>query len=111
MMNAVALHSMMNQSGQIIGPALAGGIIELAGMRTALFANAGLYAVGIIFLAMIKKMPPRAEAPPATIHKDIQAGLRCVTSTPVLYTVIVLAFAFTFFGMSYRQVLRWQPGW
>lgn len=105
MMNAVALHSMMNQSGQIIGPALAGGIIELAGMRTALFANAGLYAVGIIFLAMIKKMPPRAEAPPATIRKDIQAGLRCVTSTPVLYTVIGLAFAFTFFGMSYRQVL------
>ena len=35
MMNAVALHSMVNQTGQIIGPALAGGIIELAGVGAA----------------------------------------------------------------------------
>ena len=105
MMNAVALHSMVNQSGQIIGPALAGGLIELMGVGSTLIANAGLYAVGILFLAMIKGLPPRAEAAKTAILKDLQAGLQCVRSTPVLYTVIGLAFAFTFFAMSYRQVL------
>ncbi|MBC8279660.1 MAG: MFS transporter, partial [Chloroflexi bacterium] len=105
MMNAVALHSMVNQSGQIIGPALAGGLIEVMGVGSTLVANAGLYAVGILFLAMIKGLPPRAEAGKTAILKDLNAGLQCVRSTPVLYTVIGLAFAFAFFAMSYRQVL------
>jgi MFS family permease len=105
LMNAVALHTMVNQSGQIIGPALAGGIIHLAGTGTALVVDAGLYLSGIIFLSMIKGLPPQAEAPKTAVLKGLQEGLQCVRSTPVLYMVIGMALAFTFFGMSYRQVL------
>ena len=107
MMNAVALHSMVNQTGQIVGPALAGGVIELAGVGAALLINAGLYLSGIVFLSLIKGLPPRRGAATlkAELFQDLQAGLRCVWSTPVLYTVIGLAWSFTFFGMSYRQVL------
>ena len=39
-MNAVTLHQMVNQTGQILGPALAGGIIELIGIGSALTINA-----------------------------------------------------------------------
>ena len=46
MMNAVALHGMVNQSGQILGPAAAGGIIELVGIGPTLVVNAGLYLSG-----------------------------------------------------------------
>ena len=105
LMNAVALHSMVNQSGQIVGPAIAGGIIELAGVGTTLLATAGLYLSGILFLALIKGLPPQAETVATDLVKDLKAGLNCVRSTPVLYTVIGMALAFTFFGMSYRQVL------
>ncbi len=105
MMNAVALHSMMNQSGQILGPALAGGLIEMIGLGPTLFVNAGLYAVGILFLAMIRGLPAKISGAKMEIFRDLQAGLQCVRCTPVLYTVIGLAFAFTFFAMSYRQVL------
>ncbi len=104
-MNAVALHTMVNQTGQIIGPALAGGIIELAGIGTTLMVNAGLYLVGIVFLLLIKDLPSRAPAPKATLLGDLQAGLQCIRSTPVLYTIIGIAVAFAFFGMSHRQVL------
>ena len=104
-MNAVALHTMVNQTGQIIGPALAGGIIELAGIGTTLMVNAGLYLVGIVFLLLIKDLPSRAPAPKATLLGDLQAGLQCIRSTPILYTIIGIAVAFAFFGMSHRQVL------
>ena len=57
MMNAVALHTMGNQSGQIVGPALAGGIIELAGTGPALLVNAGMYLAGILFLFLINLRP------------------------------------------------------
>ncbi len=105
MMNAVALHSMVNQSGQIVGPALAGGIIELAGTGPALLVNAGMYLAGIFFLFLIKDLPPRAPGPKASLVGDLLSGLRHIRSTPVLYTIIGMALAFTFFAMSYRQVL------
>ena len=105
LMNAVALHTMMNQSGQIIGPALAGFIIELWGISLALLVNAALYLVGIVFLLLIRGLPPRVPVPKASLLGDLQAGLRCIRSTPVLYTIIGIAIAFAFFGMSHRQVL------
>ena len=105
MMNAVALHTMVNQSGQIVGPALAGGIIELAGTGPALLVNAGMYLAGIFFLFLIKDLPPRAPGPKASLVGDLLFGLRHIRSTPVLYTIIGMALAFTFFAMSYRQVL------
>ena len=105
MMNAVALHTMVNQSGQIVGPALAGGIIELAGTGPALLVNAGMYLAGIFFLFLIKDLPPRAPGPKASLVGDLLSGLRHIRSTPVLYTIIGMALAFTFFAMSYRQVL------
>ncbi len=105
LMNAVALHTMVNQSGQIIGPALAGGIIEIAGVGNALVANAAMYLFGIAFLVLIKGLVGMPEAPKKAVIRELREGLQCVRSTPVLYTVIGLALAFTFFGMSYRQVL------
>ena len=105
LMNAVALHTMVNQSGQIIGPALAGGVIEIAGVGNALVANAAIYLFGIGFLVLIKGLVAMPEAPKKAVIRELREGLQCVRSTPVLYTVIGLALAFTFFGMSYRQVL------
>lgn len=105
LMNAVALHTMVNQSGQIIGPALAGGVIEIAGVGNALVANAAMYLFGIAFLVLIKGLVGMPEAPKKAVIRELREGLQCVRSTPVLYTVIGLALAFTFFGMSYRQVL------
>ena len=105
MMNAVALHNMVNQTGQIIGPAAAGGIIELAGIGPTLLVNAGLYLSGIVFLLLIRGLPPQSAAREATVLDDFRAGLQCVRSTPILYTVIGMALAFAFFAVSYRQVM------
>tara|TARA_B100000029_G_scaffold516614_1_gene631718 strand:- start:812 stop:2062 length:1251 start_codon:yes stop_codon:yes gene_type:complete len=105
LMNGVSLFSMVDQSGQIIGPAFSGLIIEWFDVGTALFVNAGLYASGVLFLVFMKRLPAMPDIPKLGMLKDLKKGLYCVWSSPVLYTVIGLAFAFTFFAMSYRQVL------
>ena len=105
MMNAVALHTMVNQTGQIIGPAVAGGIIELAGIGPTLMVNGGLYLSGIVFLSLIRGLPPRSAAREATLLEDLRAGLQCIRSTPILYTVIGMTVAFAFFAVSYRHVM------
>ncbi len=105
MMNAVALHTMVNQTGQIIGPAAAGGIIELVGIGPTLLVNAGLYLSGIVFLLLIRGLPRQSAAKGASILADLRAGLQCVRSTPILYTVIGMTLAFAFFALSFRQVM------
>ncbi len=105
MMNAVALHTMVNQSGLMLGPAAAGGMIELVGIGPTLLVNAGIYVSGIVFLLFIRGLPPQAAARGATVLADLRAGMQCVRSTPVLYTVLGMIMAFTFFVMSFRQVM------
>ncbi len=84
---------------------MAGGLIELAGIGSTLLVNPGLYLIAIVFLIFIKGLPALVAVQKTAMLRDLQAALQCIRSTPVLYTVIGLALAFTFFGMSYRQVL------
>ena len=105
MTNAVALHTMVNQTDQIIGPAVAGRNIELAGIGPTLMVNGGLYLSGIVFLSLIRGLPPRSAAREATLLEDLRAGLQCIRSTPILYTVIGMTVAFAFFAVSYRHVM------
>ena len=105
MMNAIALHTMVNQTGQIIGPAAAGGLIELVGIGPTLLVNAGLYLSGIGFMLFIRGLPARPAAGKASVLADLRAGLQCIRSTPILYTVIGMTLALAFFVLSYRQVM------
>jgi MFS family permease len=105
MMNAVALHTMVNQTGQIIGPAAAGGIIELVGIGPALLVNAGLYLSGIGFLLFITGLPRRSATKGVNLLAELGAGWQCVRSTPILLTVIGMTLAFAFFALSFRQVM------
>lgn len=74
LMNAGALHSMVNQTGQIVGPAAAGGIIEMAEVGPALLVNAGLYLSGIALLLMIRGLAPQSATRKATGLEELQAG-------------------------------------
>ena len=105
MMNAIALHTMVNQTGQIIGPAAAGGLIALVGIGPTLLVNAGLYLSGIGFMLFIRGLPARPAAGKSTVLVDLRAGLQCIRSTPILYTVIGMTLALAFFVLSYRQVM------
>jgi len=105
MMNAVALHTMVNQTGQIIGPAAAGGIIELVGIGPTLLVNAGLYLSGVGFLLFITGLPRRSATKGVKLLAELGAGLQCVRSTPILLTVIGMTLAFAFFALSFRQVM------
>lgn len=105
MMNAVTLQSMVNQTGQIIGPAIAGGIIELVGIGPALFVNAGLYVSGIGFLLLIRGMPPQATSKAESVLAGVREGVQYVRSSPLLYTIIGMTLTLAFFALSFRQIM------
>ena len=104
-MNAVVLNSAVMNSGRILGPALAGGVIELAGITPSLYLATGFFCVGTVTLLMVRRVPPVARDRGSTIMSELWGGLRYCWSNPVTFTVIGIGLAFGFFAMPYAQLL------
>ena len=105
LMNAVVLNSAVMNSGRILGPAVAGLVIALAGIDTALYLAAGLFAVGTATLLMVRRVPPASRPGSSAMLTDLATGLKYCWANPVTFTVIGIGFAFGFFAMPYSQVL------
>ena len=104
-MNAVVLNSAVNSTGRILGPALAGWVIELTGIGPALYFNASCYLVATLCLLFIKGVSQGKMAGGTAMLQDLLVGLRYFWASPVAFTVIGIGFAFGFFGMPYAQVM------
>ena len=105
LMNAVVLNSAVMNSGRILGPALAGAVIEFAGIASALYLATGCFFVGTVTLFMVRRVPKVVREQRSGILADLWGGLHYCWSNPVTFTVIGIGFAFGFFGMPYAQVL------
>ena len=104
-MNAVVLNAAVMNTGRIIGPALAGGIIELVGIGPALYINASCYLMAAGFVLLIRNFGQGQPARRAGVFRDLLAGLDYFRKTPVVFTIIGVGFAFGFFGMPHIQVM------
>ena len=105
LMNAVVLNSAVMNSGRILGPAVAGAVIELTDIAPALYLAGGFFCVGTATLLLVRRVPSAARDERSSILSDLWGGLRYCWSNPVTFTVIGIGFAFGFFAMPYAQLL------
>lgn len=104
-LNATSLNMAVFNTGRIMGPSLAGWIIQYVGMGHALYFNAICYALGSVCLLMMSGVESRSQNPDANMLRDFWDGVKYVWVTPVALTMVGLSFAFGFFGAAYVQVL------
>ena len=104
-LNATSLNMAVFNTGRIIGPSIAGVIIDFVGLGHALFINAALYGFGIVFLLLMSGVSSRSVPRQGNIFVGMWEGFRYSAMTPVAFTMVGLSFAFGFFGGSYIQVL------
>ena len=99
--NAVSLNSVLMNSGRVIGPGVAAGLIALVGTAACFYANAASYVAVIVALALMR----RSELLPLQIVQrqpgQLRLGLKYVFETPQLRNVIIAVavvgtFAFNF---------------
>jgi len=106
MMSAVTLESLLMTSTRVIGPAMSGAIIGALGLAASLYAIAGFYLVGVLFLwatpymAVVRR--PFERRP--SVVGDLLGGVRYAAREPALRSIILLAFGVGFFGMAYLQL-------
>ena len=104
-LNATSLNMAVFNTGRIMGPSLAGWIIQHVGMGHALYFNAICYALGCVCLLMMSGVESRSQNKDANMLRDFWDGIKFVASTPIAFTMVGLSFAFGFFGAAYVQVL------
>ena len=74
LMNAVVLNSAVMNSGRILGPALAGGLIELYGIGVALYVNAFLYLISVVSLVVVRHVSAIRPGRKSSILGDLFEG-------------------------------------
>ena len=115
LLDAIAQFNAAVHIGRIVGPPLAGILIDgvpfiadrfdVWGIGTGLIANAAFYGASVLFLFPIAWTSSAAAPAREPLVQNFINGLSVIKNSPVLLTVIVLACSFGGFGMSHLQVV------
>ena len=104
-MNAIALHFLLMNSSRVVGPSLAGGLIDWLGIDITLYVNAAFYAQATLTLLPIRGVASIARTDRQSPIRDLLGGIRYAWLTPPVLAVVLSAFAIGLFVMPYVQLI------
>ena len=105
LLDAVAQFNAAQHAGRIVGPPVAGVLIDQVGLGLVLVLNAACYGASVLLLAMVRGNYRSASAGAQRLLSHIGEGLSVIRDTPMLMTVLVMTCVFGGFGMAHLQVL------
>ncbi len=104
-MSAITLMAVTFNGAAVLGPALAGLLIPVAGYASAFYLNGASFAAVIGALVLMRLPPPGARpAQPPVLHQ-VAEGLRYIWRSRTVRALTLLAAAFGFFGAPYNAML------
>lgn len=99
--NAFSMTFTAFQAGSVIGPALTGVVIALAGQSAVYYFNAFSFISVLIALIMIGDVPQTISEKTAGISMEsIREGIQFILSKPVILSTMLLDFVATFFASA-----------
>jgi predicted MFS family arabinose efflux permease len=87
---ANALRGLSMASTGLIGTAIGGGVVSIAGPGWALAVDAASYAVSAFFLAQLR-LPPHVTLPPQSFLADLREGWREFSSRTWVWVIVIAA--------------------
>ena len=104
-LDAVAMQSMAVHAGRMVGPPVAGAIIEVWGVGASLAVIAGCYLVSMACVAKVGPLPRSSKPAGQSVFRNFAGGVIYIKRSPMVLTVIIITCAFGGFGMSHMQVV------
>jgi len=99
--NAFSMTSIAFQAGAVIGPALSGFVIVLAGQQGVYYINAASFLAVILALALIGEVPQMRSAESRGVSwPAIREGMRFIATRPIILSSMILDFVATFFASA-----------
>lgn len=103
--NAIALNSLMFNSGRVVGPAIGGILLATVGAGWCFLIN-GFSFLAVIAGLLLMRLPHfESKATSPSLFRDLQGGIGYVLTHSNQRGLILLALVLNFFGMSYAAVL------
>ncbi|MDE2844858.1 MAG: MFS transporter [Chloroflexota bacterium] len=100
MTSAVALNSSIWQGTRIVGPAIAGFIIDLVNTGTALFVSGlGFFVMAVVMVFL--RVPPIPQGAPSNPARAMWEGMTFIGKNGIFAFLIGMTFFNSFFGLSY----------
>ncbi|MBV9101158.1 MAG: MFS transporter [Candidatus Dormibacteraeota bacterium] len=106
--NAVALNSSIFNASRIIGPAVAGALIAVAGVGLCFLFNAFSFVAVIVALALMRESELFAvgrDDRRANVFRGASEGIRFAWRTPVVRTVLVMMLVISTIGINFNVLL------
>ena len=107
LVDAQAKFASTESAARVIGPGMAGGLVQLAGAPLAILCNVAGFVVSLLNLRRIRAREP--QPPPTNAHplRDIQEGLAFVWNQPLLRTLawVSACWHLLFYGYTALHVL------
>ncbi len=103
--NAVALASSVWSAARIVGPAVAGVLIAVAGPAPCFYITSAAYGVMVLFMIRLnvgKMVAPRTRA---GLLSDFKEGWSYVLNNSIFFSLIAITFLNSVFGMSFVYLL------
>lgn len=104
--NALALHAMIFNFARMIGPSIAGFIVEYKGMSFGFLINAITFLPLIVSLFFIKGEKANVKQPERNFFTDMRAGVVYIASHKVLLVTFLSSTIYAVFGMPYSMLMQ-----
>jgi len=99
--NAFSMTFTSFQAGSVLGPALSGFVIALAGQQAVYYFNAISFAFVLFALALIGDVPQKISEKTAGVSvQAVREGIEFILSKPVILSTMLLDFVATFFASA-----------
>ena len=105
LLDAVAQFNAAQHAGRIVGPPVAGVLIDQVGLGLVLALNGACYGASVLLLMMVRGTYRAAGTGRQPLLRHIGEGLSVIRDTPMLLTVLVMTCFFGGFGMAHLQVI------
>jgi len=103
--NAIALNSLMFNSARLLGPAIAGVIVAIAGEGICFFLNGVSYFAIILALLKMKIEPRKTQGQDSHLLKDLKEGFAYTFGFAPIRNVLLLFALVNLMGVSYSVLM------
>ncbi|MBI4287704.1 MAG: MFS transporter [Chloroflexi bacterium] len=105
LLNAISLNSVALNFTRVVGPAIAGAIIGVAGVVEVYFITAAINAIAVVTIALVPVRGQPRQVNHNSLAVDVREGLRYVKNSPVISELVIQFAIVAVFALPYIYML------
>ncbi len=103
--SAMAINMAGMNATRVLGPAMAGFLIDAAGVANTYLFGVLLYGVGLLCMTRVENSPPSAESQRTSVGSSIVEGIKYVRENRLVLVLLIFGLVPMFLAMPFQNLL------